>query len=310
MQGIQQAKQGGIALGQGGTQRIKPGCRARPAQALPLQGAHRIKPGAAFHASAAERMLQDCEQRRRREAIRHHARHQAQKCRCRRIGQGRAGAVISGDAMAREFCRHTPRQIAIRRDQGSALARDLHRFAQQKRNGSGFLLRIGGFKPADACKCALPAPRIAFGPNIQTFCRAKALCQHHGAIRRRAGVIRGIPWARCIGLHAKIGKQLQLPGKGMARRATHGVSQAWRDGFGHALQHQRAIGQVRDAAEQGSRGGNGAARTNAGGNQLFARWCHFQRAALRYQRAHPRQAKIHHALILQPAIPIAHHRLQ
>ena len=75
-------------------------------------------------------MFQNREQRSRRKTIGNHARDQAQKRRCRRIGQRRAGAVIRSNAVARELCRHAPRQIAIRRDQCRALAWHLHRFAQ------------------------------------------------------------------------------------------------------------------------------------------------------------------------------------
>ena len=171
-------------------------------------------------------------------------------------------------------------------------------------------MRIGGCQPGDAGKRGLPTRRIAFRPNRQALCRAKATRKHHRAIRRRCAMIRATPRARRIRVHAKIGKQLQLPGKGMARRAANGVSQAWRDGLCHALQDQRAIWQAGDAAEQSSGRGNGAARANAGRDQLFARRCRFQGAALRNQRTHARKAKVHQALRLQPLVPIAHHGLQ
>ena len=123
-------------------------------------------------------------------------------------------------------------------------------------------------------------------------------------------MLRRTPRAQRIWLHSKISQQLNLPSKRVARRAANGVKQAWRHGLSHALQYQSACRQACNTAQQCSRGRNGTARANAGGNQLFTRRCRFQGAALRDQRAHTRQAQIHQALVLQPLIPIAHHRLQ
>jgi hypothetical protein len=68
--------------------------------------------------------------------------------------------LITGDIV--EFGGDAPCQIAIWCNQCGAFARNLHRLTQQKRNGCGFLLRIGGLQPADASKCGLPTRRIAF----------------------------------------------------------------------------------------------------------------------------------------------------
>ena len=125
----------------------------------------RHHPVGAVHAAGTERMLQHRQQRHRREAFRHHPPDQTQEGGGGGLGQRFAGRIIGGDAVAGEFGRDAPRQVAIRRDQRGAFARCLDAFAQQQGDRRRLLLRIRRRPAATARQRRRPARAVALRPG-------------------------------------------------------------------------------------------------------------------------------------------------
>ena len=101
--------------------------RPRTAQAPRSPARAPLAAGGRGQAGGGERMLQQRQQRDRREVIGHRARQQAQEHGGRRFGQGLARAVVGDDAVTRQRGGHPPGQFAVRRDQRGGAARRFHR---------------------------------------------------------------------------------------------------------------------------------------------------------------------------------------
>ena len=107
---------------------------------------------------ADQRMLEQGEQRDRRQLFGGGARDPEEQGAGRRVGQGPACRIVGLDPPACKQRRNSLRKLAVGRDQGSALARRFERVAERKRNSLRFRRGIGQFGEADPAQPPLAGP--------------------------------------------------------------------------------------------------------------------------------------------------------
>ena len=127
-------------------------------------------------------MLQQRQQRNRRQFLRHRLDQQAEEHRRRRIGELLAGAVVSHHTVAQQFGRHAACQVAIRCHQGRPCPRRFQRVAQHQGDGGGFLLLVGRGKQrhaVDRRRCRI-APLDQFAGRQHGAAQGRAAGRYHG----------------------------------------------------------------------------------------------------------------------------------
>src|SRR5262249_4416387 len=134
---------GGVLVGEGtletGDARRRPRTAQRRHLEAPDPGAERRD----LESSGGKRMLQRCKQGDGRKLLPRHLRRRAQERARWRRAERLAGGIVDPDAPALQLGRDPPRQAAIGRDQGGALARLLRDRAQEERDDAGLFLRTG-----------------------------------------------------------------------------------------------------------------------------------------------------------------------
>ena len=95
-------------------------------------------------------MLEQRQQRHRRQAVQRGFGGEPREHAGRRVGQRVAAGIVHRHVPARQRRQHAAGQRAVGRHQRGGLAWNLHRLAQRDRDGQRFLLGIGGFDHRDA----------------------------------------------------------------------------------------------------------------------------------------------------------------
>ena len=117
--------------------------RARPAKRA-VERAHLVEPANPFFALAADQgMLEQRQQRHRRQIFRRRGRNPQKQGARRHFGQRQAGAVVRLDIPAPKQGRNPPREHPVGRDQRGGSSRRLQRFAQRQRDPQRFGRGIG-----------------------------------------------------------------------------------------------------------------------------------------------------------------------
>ena len=125
------------------------GLRPRPAQHRALQRSIAAA-CAPVRVQPQQRMLEQRQQRHRREPAERRLGDQPREHAGRRVGQRVAAGIVDRHVPARQRRQHAPRQRAVGRDQRGGLARRLDRLAQRDRDRERLLLGVGGLDHRDA----------------------------------------------------------------------------------------------------------------------------------------------------------------
>ena len=184
--------------------RFQPPGLARSAQG-PLDPPQLRQPDAALHPAIDQRMAEQRHQRNRRGPLRHDFGEQQHEPPGSRLRQGTTGGIVSKDVPSGQMMHHAPRQSAIGRDHGDALARTLQSLAHQQGDSLRFLFGIGAAHDPDACQTALVSRQI--DPRLAGFRREKQRSDRVAAFRRRGG------------------ESLAMPGPHLLARDAHPIEQ-------------------------------------------------------------------------------------
>ncbi len=241
------------------------GRRARAAQRRQLQRPHRARPGEPVHPRAAQRVLEQRQQRHRRELGRHALGEQAEERARRHAVERAARAVVGDEAVARELRRDAARELAVGRDQRDLgagpppsvrdVAAGVHRgrgclqaAAHGERDARGLRLRVGRVHHEQPVERRAPAAGLLPRPGRERLVR-----QQRGAeqLRARRGIqaLRAGPGADVAPRRAELAEQAAVAGEGVrAGRGHHLIRDGGRGGI-LVRQDDGAVGQAaRDQA--------------------------------------------------------------
>ncbi len=97
----------------------------------------------------AQRMLEQRQQRHRRQAVQRGLGGEPREHAGRRVGQRVAAGIVDRHVPARQRRQHAAGQRAVGRHQRGGLVRLVHRLAQRHRDGQRLLLGVGGLDHGD-----------------------------------------------------------------------------------------------------------------------------------------------------------------
>ena len=125
-------------------------CQPGRARFWPRPTQHRtLKRGDGRRIKLAEGMLEQGQQRHRRQSREGCFRNQPCEDASRRFGQIGARRIVGLDIPARQRRQHATRKRPVGRDQRRGLGFIFHRFAERGRNGERFFLGVGRFDRGD-----------------------------------------------------------------------------------------------------------------------------------------------------------------
>ncbi len=114
-------------------------------------------------AKPQEWMLDEREERNRRNSTKRGFCRQPREQSCGSVGERIAAGIVDRDAPAFQCRKHAARQRAVGRDERCGLVRHLHGLAQTDRDGERLFLRIGGFDDRQTFEGALDPRDVATG---------------------------------------------------------------------------------------------------------------------------------------------------
>ncbi len=241
-----------------GANAVESGIGPRPAQQL-VQFPRLLPKYRGVAAERAQRMLEQREQRHRRESTVGRVREEAEERTRRGMRQRLASGIVDLDVPAPQFARDTPRQRAIRRHKRRGLGRFFEGLAQHKCDGRRLLGGICRFDQGNPARSLGDLVRLAaFGNRAPGVCgrgRAERLPQHALAER----IVRAVPVANLFARHAQSAEQLLHAELRMAR--IERVPACAIELAIEPRQNHRAIRPLRDGFQQLRRRRNRAGRT-------------------------------------------------